>query len=167
MGFQPYTYSSESMLPTIHINDRVMVNKLTTRFGQPDRFDIVVFTDPGAPERDESFLQAVRRAVLEAIGISVREEDLIKRVIGLPGETVTVDDNRVHIDGTPIDEPYLPEGVRMGDFGPVTLGPEEIFLMGDNREFSMDSRVFGPIPIDHVIGEAFMIIWPPSRVGGI
>lgn len=155
------------MLPTIHINDRVMVNKLTTRFGQPDRFDVVVFTDPAAPEREESFLEAVRRAVLEAVGVSVREEDLIKRVIGLPGETVTVENNRVHINGVPLDEPYLPPGVQMPDYGPITLGPDEVFLMGDNREFSMDSRVFGPIPVSHIIGEAFMIIWPPGRVSGL
>lgn len=164
---QPFYIPSESMLPTIQINDRVMVNKLAVPFGEPDRSDIVVFTDPSAPEREESFLEAVRRSVLEAVGVSVREEDLIKRVVGLPGETVTIEDNRVHINGVPLDEPYLREGARMGDFGPVTLGPEEIFVMGDNREFSMDSRVFGAIPIDHVIGEAFMVIWPPSRVGGL
>lgn len=164
---QPFYIPSESMIPTIQVNDRVMVNKLTTRFGQPDRFDVVVFTDPAAPEREESFFQAVRRAILEAVGVSVREEDLIKRVIGLPGETITVRNNMVHIDGVPLEEPHLPPGVRMPDYGPVTLGPDEIFLMGDNREFSMDSRVFGPIPIDDVIGEAFMIIWPPSRISGL
>lgn len=164
---QPFYIPSESMIPTIQVNDRVMVNKLTTRFGQPDRFDVVVFTDPAAPEREESFFQAVRRAILEAVGVSVREEDLIKRVIGLPGETITVRNNMVHIDGVPLEEPHLTPGVRMPDYGPVTLGPDEIFLMGDNREFSMDSRVFGPIPIDDVIGEAFMIIWPPSRIGGL
>ncbi|MFO7300441.1 MAG: signal peptidase I [Actinomycetes bacterium] len=165
--FQPFYIPSESMLPTIHINDRVMVNKLTTRFGEPDRFDIVVFTDPAAPELEESFFESVRRAVLEAIGISVHQEDLIKRVIGLPGETLEIRGNRVHIDGVPLEEPYLPPGVTMPDFGPVTLGPDEVFLMGDNRNFSMDSRVFGPVPVDDLIGEAFMIIWPPSRVGGL
>lgn len=164
---QPFYIPSESMLPTIHINDRVMVNKLSTRFGEPQRFDVVVFTDPSAPDREESFLQAVRRSVLEAVGVSVREEDLIKRVIGLPGETITVENGRVHVNGVPIDEPYLPEGVHMADFGPVTLAADEIFLMGDNREFSMDSRAFGPIEIDHVIGEAVLIIWPPGRVGGL
>ncbi len=154
------------MLPTIHINDRVMVNKLSTRFGEPERFDVIVFTDPSAPEREESFLEAVRRSVLEAVGVSVREEDLIKRVIGLPGETITIENGRVHVDGVPIQEPYLPEGVQMADFGPVSLAEDEVFLMGDNREFSMDSRAFGPIKVDHIIGEAVLIIWPPGRVGG-
>ncbi len=164
---QPFYIPSESMLPTIHINDRVMVNKLSARFGEPERFDVVVFTDPSAPEREESFLQAVRRSVLEAVGVSVREEDLIKRVIGLPGETITIDDGEVNVNGVPIQEPYLPEGVQMADFGPITLAEGEVFLMGDNREFSMDSRAFGPIQIDHIIGEAVLIIWPPGRIGGL
>jgi signal peptidase I len=164
---QPFYIPSESMVPTIQINDRVMVNKLSIRFGTPDRFDVVVFTDPGAPEVRESLLERVTRSILEAVGVSVRAEDLIKRVIGLPGETITIENGRVHIDGVPLHEPYLQNGTHMPDFGPVTVGEDEVFLMGDNRDFSLDSRAFGPVPISDVIGRAFMIIWPPSRIGGL
>lgn len=164
---QPFYIPSESMVPTIQINDRVMVNKLSTRFGTPDRFDVVVFTDPGAPEVRESLLERVTRSIFEAVGVSVRAEDLIKRVIGLPGETITIEGGRVHVDGVPLHEPYLPDGTHMSDFGPVTIGDGEVFLMGDNRDFSLDSRVFGPVPVSDVIGRAFMIIWPPSRIGGL
>lgn len=155
------------MIPTIQINDRVMVNKLATRLGTIDRFDVVVFGDPAAPDVDESFFEVLGRSILEAVGVSVREEDLIKRVIGLPGETVTIEGGRVHIDGVPLHEPHIPPDTHMADFGPVTLGEGQVFLMGDNRDFSLDSRVFGPISLDDVIGEAFMVIWPPPRVGGL
>lgn len=165
---QPFWIPSESMLPTIEINDRVMVNKLAYRFGEPHRGDVVVFNDPAEPEREESIPEAVIRSVLEALGIRTRgRDDLIKRVIGLPGETVTIRDNQVLIDGSPIPEPYLDNGAGMPDAGPFSVGPEEVFVMGDNREFSFDSRRFGPISQEELIGRAFVVIWPPSNFGGL
>lgn len=164
---QPFWIPSESMLPTIEVNDRVMVNKLAYRWGEPQRGDVVVFRDPRMEEVDESIPEAVIRSVLEAVGIRTRgDEDLIKRVIGLPGETVEVEDNHVVIDGNPIEEPYL-SGVSMPDEPAVTVGPDEVFVMGDNRDASFDSRRFGPIPLDDLVGEAFVTIWPISRIGGL
>jgi signal peptidase I len=97
------------MLPTIEVNDRVMVNKLAYQWGDPQRGDVVVFRDPREGDLDESVPEAVIRSVLEAVGIRTRgHDDLIKRVIGLPGETVEVRDNQVVVDGMPIEEPYLP-----------------------------------------------------------
>jgi signal peptidase I len=155
------------MLPTIEVNDRVMVNKLAYQWGEPQRGDVVVFRDPREGEPDESVPEAVIRSVLEAVGIRTRgHDDLIKRVIGLPGETIEVRDNQVVVDGVPIEEPYLPE-VFMPDEPPLTLGPDEVFVMGDNRNASFDSRRFGPIPLDDLIGEAFVTIWPVSHIGGI
>jgi len=166
--FQPFWIPTPSMDPTIQINDRVMVNKVVMNFSDINRFDIVVFRDPAAPEIEDSFFQAVVRSVLEAVGIQTRgKEDLIKRVIALPGETITIQNNQVLIDGAPLDEPHLPEGVQMPDEGPVTLGDDEVFVMGDNRQQSFDSRAFGPIPVADVIGKAFLIIWPLSHFGGL
>lgn len=155
------------MLPTIEVNDRVMVNKLAYQWGEPQRGDVVVFRDPREGDLEESVPETVIRSVLEAVGIRTRgHDDLIKRVIGLPGETVEVRDNQVVVDGVPIEEPYLPE-VFMPDEPPITLGPDEVFVMGDNRNASFDSRRFGPIPLEDLIGEAFVTIWPISNMGGL
>ncbi|HEX9763159.1 MAG TPA: signal peptidase I [Acidimicrobiia bacterium] len=165
---QPFWIPSESMVPTLEVNDRVMVNKLSLRFGDPGRGDVVVFRDPASPEPDESIPEAVIRSILEAVGVRTRgAEDLIKRVIALPGETISIEENRVHVDGVPLAEPYLPEGTQMPDFGPVTIGAAEVFVMGDNREFSFDSRRFGAVPIDDIVGRAFLVIWPTSHFGGL
>ncbi|HXV72915.1 MAG TPA: signal peptidase I [Acidimicrobiia bacterium] len=165
---QPFWIPSESMLDTIHVNDRVMVNKLAFRFGEPQRGDIVVFRDPAEPEEEESIPEAVIRSVMEAIGIRTRgHDDLIKRVIGLPGDTITISDSQVHIDGVALAEPYLDEDVIMPDAGPFTVGQDEVFVMGDNREFSFDSRRFGNIEYEALVGRAFVIIWPVSNFGGL
>ncbi|MGA7226752.1 MAG: signal peptidase I [Acidimicrobiia bacterium] len=164
---QPFWIPSESMLPTIEVNDRVMVNKLAFTWGEPHRGEIVVFRDPREPEQDVSIPEAVIRSVLEAVGIRTRgRDDLIKRVIGLPGETVEVKDNSVFIDGERLDEPYLSE-VHMDDEPPVKVADDEVFVMGDNRSASFDSRRFGPVPMDDLVGRAFVTIWPPSHFGGL
>lgn len=164
---QPFWIPSESMLPTIEVNDRVMVNKLAFKWDEPVRGDIVVFRDPAEGEIDESVPEAVIRSVLEAVGIRTRgRDDLIKRVIGLPGDVVQIEGNQVLINGSPIDEPYL-NVVRMSDDGPYTIGPDEVFVMGDNRNFSFDSRGFGPISFDDLIGRAFVTIWPLENFGGL
>ena len=165
---QPFWIPSESMLPTIEVNDRVMVNKLAYDIGEPERGDIVVFRDPAEPEIDESIPEAVIRSVLEAVGVRTRgRDDLIKRVVGLPGETVEIQGNQVLIDGEAIDEPYLSGTSSMPDEGPFEVGENEVFVMGDNRQFSFDSRRFGPIPEADLIGEAFLTIWPVDNFGGL
>ncbi|MET0565790.1 MAG: signal peptidase I [Acidimicrobiia bacterium] len=164
---QPFWIPSESMLPTIEVNDRVMVNKLAYQWGEPQRGDVVVFRDPREEEVEESIPEAVIRSVLEAVGIRTRgHEDLIKRVIGLPGETIEVADNQIVVDGTPLEEPYLPD-VFMPDEPAVIVGADEVFVMGDNRDASFDSRRFGPIPLDDLIGRAFVTIWPIAHLGGL
>jgi signal peptidase I len=154
------------MLETIQVDDRVMVNKLAYQWGEPQRGDIVVFRDPAEPEIEESIPEAVIRSVLEAIGIRTRgRDDLIKRVIGLPGETITIENNQVLVDGDPISEPYLDDAVTMANEGPFVVGEDEVFVMGDNRPFSFDSRRFGTIPYEDLIGKAFITIWPLSSFG--
>lgn len=156
------------MVPTIEVNDRVMVNKLAYELGEPQRGDVVVFRDPAEPDLDESIPEAVIRSVLEAVGVRTRgRDDLIKRVVGLPGETVEIRSNRVLVDGAALAEPYLDDGATMPDEGPFQVGEDEVFLMGDNRQFSFDSRRFGPIALEDVIGRAFVVIWPLSNVDSL
>jgi signal peptidase I len=92
---------------------------------------------------------------------------LIKRVIATEGQVIEISNNSVFIDGVPIDEPYLQARVQMGDFGPLTVPDDHVFVMGDNRNQSEDSRRFGPVPVEDIIGRAFVRVWPASRWGGL
>lgn len=141
-----YYIPSGSMLPTLGIGDRVLVSKLSYNFGDIDRGDLVVFGRPAG----------------EPAG---RIPDLIKRVVGLGGETIEGRRGTVLIDGEAIAEDYLPEGTANRDFGPFVIGDDEVFVMGDNRGDSRDSTVFGPIDQDLIVGRAFIRIWPFTEFG--
>lgn len=165
---QAFWIPSSSMEDTLQVNDRVLVYKLAYRIGDVDRGHVIVFDDPRGPAEDgESIFAAARRNVAEAVGLSTPRSEFIKRAIGLPGETVEVRENSVLVDGVPVDEPYLKAGSVMADFDAVTVGPGELFVMGDNRNASQDSRFFGTISADTVVGRGFVIIWPLSRWGGL
>jgi signal peptidase I len=145
----------------------VMVNKLAYKLGDIQRGDVVVFLNPLEPETDETIPEAVIRSVLEAVGIRTRgHDDLIKRVIGLPGETVEIVDGELKVDGVAISEEYT-DGSLLTDSGPFPVDENSVFVMGDNRDESFDSRRFGPVPIDEVIGRAFVVIWPVSHFSGL
>ncbi len=144
---QAFSIPSESMETTLLIGDHVVVDKITYRLSDVDRGDIVVF------DRPESVPSVY--------------EELIKRVIGLPGETVEGIGGQVVIDGVPLDEPYLDADVVIDDFGPVVVPDGHVFMMGDNRDRSSDSRVFGPIPLDSIVGQARLTYWPLDRMGGV
>lgn len=154
---QAYHIPSASMVPTLENGDRVVVNRLSYQFGEIERGQVVVFAKPPGSEG---------------------ENDLIKRVIGLPGETVRFVDEQVYIDGLRVDEPYLAEQnstrprltipgcaqeVPTADLCEVP--PGHVFVMGDNRVGSQDSRVFGPIEIDSIVGRAFIRVWPLNHLG--
>lgn len=165
---QPFYIPSGSMIPTLEIDDRVMVSKVNDLFGDIERGEILVFENPYRVVEQESVPEAVVRSVLEALGIRTSPyDDLVKRVIALEGEEIQIRDSEVLIDGVAIDEPYLNEGSLMPDFGPQVIPPDHLFMMGDNRNSSSDGRVFGPIPVDDVIGEAVIRIWPLDRLGGL
>jgi signal peptidase I len=166
---QTFFIPSGSMEHTLEIGDRVMVNKLAYGSGIPDRGDIVVFMPPwGNTQESEPFFSAVVRHVGESLGLRSPDiEDLIKRVIAVGGETVEISGNQVLVDGEAIDEPYLYPGTNMPDFGPVTVPVGDVFVMGDNRDHSKDSRVFGVVPADSIVGKAFVRIWPLGRIGGL
>jgi signal peptidase I len=163
---QPFYIPSESMVHTLEINDRVMVSKLSYRFGEVERGDIVVFET--GPEVVRTIPEAAVQAVLDALGVTgPGEEDLIKRVIAIGGDTVSIQDNQVHVNGAAVAEPYLHEGTQMADMPERTIESGFIWVMGDNRNESSDSRVFGPVPVEDVVGHALVRIWPPERVGGL
>jgi len=162
---QAFFIPSGSMEATLNINDRILVNKLAFQFDEPHRGDVIVF-DLGE-KREESLVESVRRNLAEAVGLSAPESDLIKRVVGLPGETLVIRDNSVFIDGVVLDEPYLKAGPPMSDFGPVTVAPDHYFMIGDNRNMSSDSRFSGAVAQDRLVGRAFVIVWPPASWGGL
>lgn len=131
-----------SMEPTLHTSDVVMVEKVSLYFGAPNRMDIVIVEYPN------------------------RSGLFVKRVIGLPGETLEVREGRVYMDGTPLDDPYNPDGTMARDMEPVTVPPGTVFVMGDNRNHSMDSRdeTVGPIPLEKVRGKGLVLIWPLNKL---
>jgi signal peptidase I len=153
--FQAFYIPSGSMEPTLEIGDRVLVNKISYDIDDVDRGDIIVFERPDSWGTGEI-------------------NDLIKRVIALPGETVSVQDGTVYIDGAPLEEPWLAEGVTTPTFfqesGCVpacTVPDDEVFVLGDNRGNSDASNHFGPLDFDQVVGRAFIRVWPVSAFGGI
>jgi len=150
--FGAYYIPSPSMEPTLSAGDRIIVNKVSYRLHDVNRGDLVVFSPTGRASAD---------------GI----DDLIKRVIALPGETVSLDAGRVIIDGGLLLEPYLtaPDvtdgmvavpGCTGSTSGACTVPADHVFVMGDNRDNSRDSRFFGPVPIDSIAGRAFIRVWP-------
>jgi signal peptidase I len=175
---QAFLIPSQSMEDTLLVGDRVLVSKLTTRFGEIQRGDVVVFADPDgwlAPIPDEispSFGTRVRDA-LQFVGVLPDDSEghLIKRVIGVGGDTVACceDDGRVTVNGVAIDEStYL----RPGDepsAAPfeVEVPTGELFVMGDHRSNSGDSRVNGTVPEARVTGRAFAVVWPISNWAGL
>jgi signal peptidase I len=142
---QTFWIPSASMEPTLMTGDRVVVNKLSYRLHDVHRGDIVVFTTPP--------------------GVSENYKDLIKRVIALPGESVQGTDGKVVVDGRPIDESYLPDGTFTTDLDITTVPEDSVWVMGDNRDQSSDSREFGAIRESTIVGRAFVRIWPLSRFG--
>jgi signal peptidase I len=169
---QAFYIPSESMVPTLEVGDRVFVSKFMFDGGDVARGDVIVFENPNAAELpDRSGISSVLHWLGEGVGLAQPEnEDFIKRVIALPGETIEIRHDVVYIDGEPLDEPYLTAAARRAnaDFGPETIPPGELFVMGDNRGNSADSRFgLGFVPTDAVIGKAFIVIWPPSNAGGL
>ena len=165
---QAFYIPSESMEPTLNVGDRVLVNKVVYHLHSPRRGDIIVFSDPHpVPQPHRNPLSAFAHWLTDGLGVTTSpDKDFIKRVIGLPGETIEIHRGVVIVDGRALDEPYLTSAAReIGDFGPRTIPAGNLFVMGDNRPNSNDSRFqLGYIPLNKVIGRAFVIIWPPSRI---
>jgi len=168
--FQAFYIPSSSMEDTLQINDRVLVSKVSYKIGDVERGDVIVFDDPrgGFEQPDEGALDSVVRNLLESIGLVAPQSEFIKRVIGIPGDTVEASDGDLLVNGAVQGEPYRRQPNKpLPDFGPILVPQGELFVMGDNRFASQDSRYFGTIPIDTIVGHAFVIIWPPSNWSGL
>ncbi len=150
-----YFIPSESMLPTLAVGDRLLVEKVTRRFGLPHRGDVVVFDPP-------------------ATAHSHAGDAWIKRVIGLPGETLAIRDGSVFVNGRRLSEPYTheiatypaPDWDRLGMPGGRVL-PGTVFVLGDNRNNSADGHVWGALPVENIIGRSLFRYWPLDRVGTV
>jgi signal peptidase I len=144
---QAFYIPSGSMEPTLQVDDRILVGKFSYRLGRVERGDVIVFHYPLNPGKD-----------------------FVKRVVALGGETVELRDGVVLIDGAPIKELY-PTVLAGGDractsnYGPQKIPPDELFVLGDNRCNSEDSRFFGFVPRENVVGKALFVYWPPQRLG--
>ena len=164
--FQAFYIPSPSMVSTLQVGDRVLVNKIPYYFHDPRRGDIIVFENPNPGAiPDRSLVGGFFHWLFQGMGFQQPEnEDFIKRVIGLPGDVVEGKNGAVYVNGKKLDEPYLTQKTR--SFAAVTVPAGKLFVMGDNRGNSLDSRFgLGFVPIDKVIGKAFVKIWPPSRFG--
>ncbi|MGH9023932.1 MAG: signal peptidase I, partial [Acidimicrobiia bacterium] len=164
---QAFFIPSESMVSTLLVGDRVLVSRISYRIHEPRRGDVVVFESPygKAPTKQAAPPARVLRFVLEGLGLrQPSTDDFIKRVIGRPGESVEGRDGTILVNGRPLTEPYLAERPN-GSFDPVVVPEGHLWVMGDNRNASSDSRVFGPIKKSKVVGRAILRIWPPLRVG--
>jgi signal peptidase I len=146
---EPFYIPTASMVPTLEIGDRVLANKAIYRFAEPERGDIVVFE-------------------------SIDEKgDLVKRVVGLPGDKIAIKGGRLFVNDMLRREPYVVNKTcvrglpKTCSYGPVTVPPGHVFVMGDNRLNSEDSRFFGPVPKGNVVGEVFLRLWPPYRLGSL
>jgi signal peptidase I len=141
---KPFTIHQISMEPTLMEGDRILINRLTYHFRDPEAGDVVVFDSP-----------------------LNNEEDLVKRVVAVEGDQVAIHDGSLWVNGIAQDEPYLLEQGFQGEEQETVVPADYVFVLGDNRNNSGDSRIFGPIPRDSIIGTAFVIYWPIRHWGGV
>lgn len=191
---QAFYIEQQSMLPTLDPGNRVLVSKFHYRFGNPSRGDVVIFRDPrdpcdqpnDLPECNPGIGRRFVRWIAGTFGLPTGKEDLVKRIVGLPGETLAVQGGQIYVCDEPGCEPLDSEGrpkdghivefPHNGEEGPqvdssdepaLTIPSGEYFVMGDNRRQSADSRVFGTVPEKAFVGKVFVLIWPPGSFGGL
>lgn len=143
---QAFFIPSGSMEPGLRLGDRIIVNKFTYRFHQPDYGDVIVFRCPPNASTDGQV------------------RDYIKRLIGKPGDVIYIDNGNVYRNGELLSEPYIAEP-PFSNFGPEKVQPGKLFVMGDNRNDSNDSRFWGELDSGRVVGKAVLKFWPPGRMG--
>lgn len=152
---QPHQVNGQSMVPSFESGEYVLTDKISYKFGEPKRGDVIVFHAPAAAHCPT--------------GTGC---DFIKRILGLPGESIEIKSDNVYVDSVPLNEFYIPEDFETlaGSFTrnkKVVLGLNEYFVVGDNRPYSSDSRAWGPIQRENIVGKAFFRYWPPEAMGAI
>lgn len=172
---KPYRIPSASMLPTLQINQRILVNRIGTHFSSPHVGDIIVFHPPrnfaaGCADPSEGQEQSSQH-VPKPCGVAQQQpssETFVKRVVGLPGDRIKIIGGHVYRDGVAEKDPYIDacNGFGACNFpGTITVPRGDYYMMGDNRGESDDSRFWGPVPKAWIIGKAFFTYWPPGRIG--
>jgi signal peptidase I len=167
---KPYQIPSGSMIPTLEIGQRVLVDRVSYHVSDPDIGDIVVFHPPaGADRGDECGVQNSENQACPEPTPDQSDENFIKRIVAGPGDRVRIEDGHPVVNGEVPEEDFI-KPCRTSGNGcnlpeEITIPPDHYFMMGDNRASSDDSRFWGPVPRDWIIGQAFFTYWPPDRVG--
>jgi len=168
---KPFRIPSESMVPTLAVGQRVLVDRVSPRFGEPSRGDVMVFKPPkGADENQCGVRRPARTPCPKGTG-GESDMNFIKRVVAVEGDKLSVKKGRVYLDGELQKETeFIQKSADCETCNlplEITIPKDHIYMMGDNRGESADSREWGPVPVDSVIGNAFVTYWPPGRVGGL
>lgn len=167
---KPFRIPSESMEPTLTVGQRVLVDRVSPRFSDPERGDVIVFKPPRGAD-DDATVECARQRPGAPCELATKERsdtNFIKRVVGMPGDRLSVKGGRVYINGKRQNEPFIrPDEAceTCNEPREITIPPGHFFMMGDNRGNSTDSRAWGPVPKKWVIGGAFFTYWPPKRIG--
>jgi signal peptidase I len=164
---KPFRIPSESMEPTLDVGQRVLVDRVSPRFSDPSRGDVIVFKPPKGAENEQCGGQHTAQQACTAPTKARSDMNFIKRVVGMPGDHLKVINGQVYINGK-LKDPFKVKPLQCDTCDlprEITIPPGHFFMMGDNRGNSDDSRVWGPIPKDWVIGGAFFTYWPPKRIG--
>jgi signal peptidase I len=165
---KPFQIPSQSMEPTLAVGERVLVDRVSYRFGEPERGDIVVFKPPAGADTDSCGVEHPLDQACPRPTEGESDENFIKRVVGLPGDRLRVLEGRAYINGEPLDEPYIRPDPTCGICDlpqEITIPPGHFFMMGDNRGQSLDSRAWGPVPKEQLVGNTFFTYWPLDRLG--
>lgn len=165
---KPFRIPSKSMEPTLQVGQRVLVDRVSGRFSEPHRDDIVVFKSPAGADSNTCGVSHPPDQPCPRPTDGESDTVFIKRVVGEPGDRIKVIEGRVYVDGELQDEPFARVDTQCGTCElpqEIVVPPGHFFMMGDNRGQSQDSRVWGPVPEDSIIGNAFFTYWPPKRIG--
>jgi len=165
---KPFRIPSESMVPTLEVNQRVLVDRVSFRFSDPDRFNIVVFKPPRGADLNTCGAEHPDNQPCPKETPEKSDTNFIKRVVGLPGDRLSVRGGQVYINGELKDDDAARPSKTCATCNlekPITIPPDHYFMMGDNRGESADSREWGPVPKKWIIGKAFATYWPPKRIG--
>ncbi|HEX2085293.1 MAG TPA: signal peptidase I [Solirubrobacteraceae bacterium] len=165
---KPFRIPSESMVPTLEIGQRVLVDRVSFRFGDPDRGDIVVFKPPAGAEENACGVRHSSGTACPRPTPEKSDTNFIKRVVAVGGDRLKVIDGSVYINGRRQREPFARLDPECGTCNlprEITIPEGHYYMMGDNRGESADSREWGPVPEDWIIGKAFMTYWPPGKIG--